>query len=340
MELLRAPALLFAGASRLRGWLYDRRVLRIQSLDTPVVSVGNLTAGGTGKTPMVAWLVRAFLADGLRPGILSRGYGSSGAEGEPNDEARLLAREFPDVPHVQDRDRVAGGERLQALGVDVIVLDDGFQHRRLHRDLDVVLVDATRPWGLPSVAGREALRAFLPRGLLREGPAALRRADLVVITRADAADAEDLAGLRAEIGHAVILTAAHRPRGLRTLAGETRALADLDRACVDLVSGIGNPAAFEATVRTLGAQVGVHRALPDHHAFSASDLAGLEGTLVVTAKDAPKLQGLVEDPDRVLVLDITLELLGGEALLRERLAALPEGIRRRERRTLHEGLHG
>jgi len=329
VELLWLPALLFGATARLRGWLYDRRLLPIRQLDTPVVSIGNLTVGGTGKTPMVVHVVGALQALDLRPGILSRGYGK-GADDE-NEEARLLARLCPGVPHVQDPDRVRGGLALQDQGVDVIVLDDGFQHRRLARDLDVVLVDATRPWGLPP-AGGAPVCAPLPRGLLREPPSALRRADLVVVTRADAAEPPALPPVEAPV-----LRALHAPVGLRTLGGEALALEDLDGCEVDLVSGVGNPAAFEATVRGLGATVAAHRAFPDHHRFAPRDLAGLGARpVVVTAKDAPKLPA----DAGVWVLDVAMSFPDGDAPLGERLAALPEGLRRRERRALHEGLHG
>src|SRR5205823_9863977 len=129
--------------------------------------VGNLTLGGTGKTPCVEYVARYFRARGRRVVILSRGYG--------DDEARLLADNLPDVPHLQGQDRVAlADQAAKGWPADVLVLDDGFQHRRLARDLDIVLIDATEPWGY----GR-----LFPRGLLRESPEGLRRADLVVLTR-------------------------------------------------------------------------------------------------------------------------------------------------------------
>jgi tetraacyldisaccharide 4'-kinase len=347
VELLRGPALLFGVAARLRAALYDRRLLAIKGLDTPVVCVGNLTAGGTGKTPMVAWVVGALAERGLHAGILSRGYGR-GADGE-NDEARLLARALPGVPHVQDPDRVAGGERLQQQGVDVIVLDDGFQHRRLARDLDLVLVDATRPWGLPAVGEGEPVRAFLPRGLLREPPTALARADAVVITRADGVGPERLASLRRELagfaGEAPFALACHAPVGLRGLDGEERGTSHLEGLEVDLLSGLGNPAAFEATVCGLGARVVEHRALPDHHPFVAGDLVGLGARpLVITTKDEPKLRPVISAgtgaPFEVWVLDIELRVTEGEQHLQRLLANLPEAQARRERDALHGGLHG
>lgn len=339
VELLRLPALLFGAAARLRGSLYDRRVLPSASVDVPVVCVGNLTAGGTGKTPLVAWVVRHLLRRGTRAGVLSRGYG---ARGGPNDEARELARLFPDVPHVQERDRVAGAARLVELGVEAVVLDDGFQHRRLARDLDLVAVDATRPWGLPAPRdGARPVRAFLPRGLLREGPEALARAGGVVLTRADQVSPAALAALADEVReHApgvALAEAVHRPVRLRGADG-AREPAELAGREVDLVSGIGNPDAFERTVRELGARVREHRRFPDHHAYGPRDLAGLGAggrALVTTAKDGVKLAR--ED---ALVLEVELFVRRGAPALEALLDALRPGSRERQRAALHEGLHG
>ena len=347
VELLAFPAMLFGVAARLRSTLYDRGWLRVLEIDVPVVSVGNLTVGGTGKTPMVEWLVEACRRRGLSPGLLSRGYGRAGGQ-ELNDEGRQLHERFPAVPHVQDRDRVAGAARLADLGVDVILLDDGFQHRRLHRDLDIVLVDATRPWGLaPAGAGEAPVRALLPRGLLREPAAALARADLVVVTRCDAVEPANLEGLCAELARLApgtpIRRARHAPAALRRLAAEPSADEEVELEAlagreVDLASGIGNPQSFEAAARSIGARVAEHRAFPDHHAFAPADLDGLGGRpVVVTAKDAVKLRGASVP---LFVLDVRLELVDGEAELDALLDALPESQRRRERRAMHEGLHG
>jgi tetraacyldisaccharide 4'-kinase len=184
VELLRVPALAFGLAAGLRRGLYDRGWLPQEHLDVPVVSVGNLSAGGTGKTPCVRWLAEACLARGRRPGIVSRGYAAP-ADG-PNEETRMLARALPDVLAIESVDRAAGGRALVERGADLVLLDDGFQHRRLQRELDVVLIDATRPWGLPAPRpGAAPVCALLPRGLLREPPRALARADALVVTRCD-----------------------------------------------------------------------------------------------------------------------------------------------------------
>lgn len=347
LELLRLPAALFGMVARARAALYERGWLPELAVETPVVSVGNLTAGGTGKTPMVAWLAGELRRRGLEPGLLSRGYGRSRAErerGAPGDEARMLARILPDVPCVENPDRVAGAQRLEDLGVDVILVDDGFQHRRLHRDLDLVLVDATRPWGLaPPRAGGEAVCALLPRGLLRERPSALARADAIVLTRSDCVAADALTRLRRNLGECApgvpLVEAVHRPRELRRPGGGPAAGPSwLAGRRIDLVSAIGNPEGFEATVRDLGGRIREHRVFPDHHAFRPADLAGLGGCPVVTTgKDAVKLPAAEVD---IWVLEIELAFPRGADAIGSLLDGLPESPAARVRRGLHAGLHG
>lgn len=342
VELLRVPAALFGAAATLRRALYDAAALPIHRLEVPVVCVGNLSTGGTGKTPMCALVADRLARRGLLPGILSRGYGSSHG---PNDEALLLERLLPGVPHVQDRDRVAGGRRLVERGCGSIVLDDGFQHRRLHRDLDLVLVDATRPWGLPApIAGAAPVRALLPRGLLREPPSSLARASAIVLTRVSQASAADLERLEREIERFApgkpILRADHRPARLRDESGGVHALEALSGREVDLASGIGNPESFERSVRALGAHVRTHRVFPDHHQYVAGDLAALGAdrrALVVTAKDAVKL---TEGGARFLALEIDLVLTSGEAVLEALLDSLAPGTKSIEREALRAGMHG
>ncbi|MEZ6019920.1 MAG: tetraacyldisaccharide 4'-kinase [Planctomycetota bacterium] len=170
VELLRLPAGLAAGAAGLRRRLYDRGVLRSHAAGVPVLSVGNIAVGGTGKTPFVVSLVEWLALRGLRPAVLSRGYGRA-AGAQLNDEGLMLAARFPDLLQEQDADRVAGARRLVARGAQVIVLDDGFQHRRLQRDWDGVLIDASRPFGLPAPPdGGAPVAAHLPRGSCAKGP--------------------------------------------------------------------------------------------------------------------------------------------------------------------------
>jgi len=352
IEVLRPLGWLFGAVSAVRRRLYDHGLLPSARVEVPVVCVGNLVAGGTGKTPVTADLVQRFAARGWRPGILVRGYGKAGVSGAEADEARLYAELAPDVPLVAQPDRIDGARRLIERGADVVVMDDGFQHRRLARDLDLVLVDAMRPWGLA-----QGPRAFLPRGLLREGPAALRRAHALVLTRTDAVAPAALAELEAELealapGVPRWLTR-HAPVRLRTLAGVREPLGTLDGQVVDCASALGAPAGFEATLRGLGAELGRVQRFPDHHEYTARDFADRAKQsdeprrLVVTAKDAVKLRELAsagELPaavcDEIRVLDVALEWVRGEGELDALLGTLPEGRARRERGALHEGLHG
>ena len=365
IELLRAPATLFGAIARARGFMYSRRVLPAFAVDPAVLSVGNIVAGGTGKTPMIVWLARELESRGQRVGLVSRGYRApagdssegSGEEdpdgsGNRNDEARMLHDMLPGVPHVQDRDRVAAAQRLSDAGIDVILVDDGFQHRRLSRDVDVVLVDALRPFGLPAPpGGGDPVEAFLPRGLLREPLSALKRADAIVLTRVDSVPADVLdrleSRLSAEAPGVPIAHSQHRPKALRDLAdgGEAhRPLADLRGLEVDLFSGIGNPGAFEQTVRDLGATVMSHRAFADHHSFVPADLVGLgvERPALTTAKDAARLelQPEIERPLHLMILDVELDVVRGADALHRILDELPESQSARVRASIHEGLHG
>ena len=229
MSLALAPlGMLYGAVTRARLRLYRSGFLKTERVGAPVISVGNLTAGGTGKTPMVEWVARTLAGEGLRACVLTRGYGradegrrvvaSDGARvlaevWECGDEPRLLAERLVGAASVVcDRDRVAAARWARAeLGAEVFVLDDGFQHLRIARDLDIVTVDATAPWG----GGH-----MLPRGRLREPASGLARAGCVVITRAELAD--DLAALRAEVarasgGRAAIVASRVRTRGLARL---------------------------------------------------------------------------------------------------------------------------
>jgi tetraacyldisaccharide 4'-kinase len=326
IELLRFPAALFGAAAWTRRALYDRRLLPSTRLPVPVVCVGNITTGGTGKTPMCAWVVAQLKQRGFEPGLLSRGYGA--VAGAANDEALLLERLCPAVPHVQDADRVRGGKRLvEEHSVDLIVLDDGFQHRRLARDVDIVLVDATRPWGLAPIGSREAVRALLPRGLLREPPSSLRRADAIVITRCEAVDAGALETLERTLQSIApgrpLARARMVARCWRDERGVESPLADLAGRDVDVISALGNPVAFEASVRSTGARVRDHRVFPDHHTYSAQEARTLSASgreLVTSAKDAVKLAPLGV---RFRALESELEITSGAAVLDALLDTLP-----------------
>jgi tetraacyldisaccharide 4'-kinase len=303
---LSVPFWLLSG---LRGVAYDRGWLRSEAAGVPVLSVGNLTVGGTGKTPLVLWLAAELRALGRRPGVAARGYRRApGAE--LNDEGLLLARRLPGLLQRQDKDRLAAARALVAAGADVVVLDDGFQHRRLQRDVDIVCLDADRPFGNG---------LLLPAGELRERPRALRRAHVAVLTRADAIAAEALAERRQRLlrlaPHLELYACAHRPRDVvRMPELEPLPLTALrGRRCV-LLSGIARPQDFAASVQALGGEIVRHVVRPDHAGHAAAVVGELgalararDAWLVTTEKDDVKL-GAAAGPRHVLRID--LQFLG------------------------------
>ena len=300
-----------------RNAAYDRGLLPTEAAAVPVVSVGNITLGGTGKTPLVAWVARRLLECGRKPAIISRGYGVRA--GHRSDESAELGILLPGVPHVADRDRVAAARAAAAAGASIVVLDDGFQHRRLARDLDIVAVDATDPFGCGHI---------FPRGLLREPLAGLRRAHAVVLTRADAVDAvrrgaimATLADICRDRGPRVWAQATHAPRRLRTWAGGHLPLDTLRGRRVVAFCGIGNPVAFRLTLERLGADLVAFETYPDHHAYSAGDATTLSASaeaaraeiVVTTLKDLVKLQTDSLGGIPLAALEIAIEFCAGEA---------------------------
>lgn len=285
--------LLYGMGMALRNWTFQCGLRRSHGLDVPVVSVGNLTVGGTGKTPTVLWLAELARARGRRPGVLARGYGREpGAE--LNDEGLMLQRRLPWLLQEQDPDRVAAGRRLVARGADFVILDDGFQHRRLQRDVDLVCLDAARPF---------ADGAVLPAGDLREFRSGLRRASLLLLTRAGGMAPDALAArvtrLRAIAGREdlPVFASEHRPSRLRREPdGAELDLAALRDRDVVLLCGIARPAAFAATVQALGARVVEQHSYRDHHRFTEAEATAAAAAaqrrgamLLTTEKDAARL---------------------------------------------------
>jgi tetraacyldisaccharide 4'-kinase len=313
----------YRAAVGLRNLAYQQRWLTVHSAPAPVISVGNLTVGGTGKTPCVEYIARFYRQLEYRVAILSRGYG--GGSG-PNDEALVLEENLPDVPHLQGADRVQLAQTaVHELHSEVLVLDDGFQHRRLARDLDVVLVDASAPWGHGYL---------LPRGLLREPLASLRRAHVVLLTRCDQVSASQRGQLRQRIEQqaptVVILEARHRPIELINSDGDVMPLEVLREQRVGAFCGLGNPEAFRRSLLEQGARVDLWRTYPDHHAYSRADVDELrdwarqlppEELLVTTQKDLVKLR-LARLGDRPLwALRIALHIEEGQDIFHRHLQA-------------------
>ncbi len=282
----------YTAAVSLRNRAFDYGLLTVDRAAVPVVSVGNLTVGGTGKTPLVAWLAEWCAGQGWRPAIVSRGYGV--AEGELSDEAAELGLLLPGIPHHAARRRIEAVAAATAAGATLVILDDGFQHRRLARDLNLLVIDATDPFGC---------NRLLPRGLLREPVKELRRADAIILTRSDRVTTTTRQQIRStcqrHLGPRQLpwLETIHRPRELRTAAGTSLPLTDLAGRRLFGFSGIGNPAPFRGLLQEPPHQLVGFTSFPDHHPYSADDVATLSEQAVAagaelavtTLKDLVKL---------------------------------------------------
>jgi len=321
---LRLAETPYSLAMRIRNRRYDRRQAEIHRVGAPVVSVGNITLGGTGKTPLVEWIARWYRQRYVRVALVSRGYGATA--GQANDEALELEQKLPDVPHVQNRDRVAGARlAIEEFESQLILLDDGFQHRRLARDLDIVVLDAMEPFGCEHV---------FPRGLLREPLAGLRRADVLVLSRADLVTAERRAEIRRRAQdfapHATWVETRHAPRTWRSASGNERPLGYLAGERVAAFCGIGNPQGYRRTLEAAAVDVVAFREFADHFAYQRSDIESLTSwpeasnaaAVVTTHKDLVKVAVDQLGGKPLWALVVGLELLVGEDELAARLSAV------------------
>jgi tetraacyldisaccharide 4'-kinase len=270
----------YSTAMRARNALYDAGIFASHKLPRPTISVGNITTGGTGKTPIVQWLAQQLIRQRLRPAILTRGYRAKRAAG--SDEAQLLAAALADRAHViVNPNRVAAAmlAMRELRQPDVFILDDGFQHRRAARDFNLVLISATNPFGYNHV---------LPRGLLREPVTSLRRADAILITRADQAPPPELPVHNIPTYHAY-----HHLAGLRDADDQLLPLDELTKKRFALFCGIADPKSLQQQLGTFGDNFAASYIYPDHHAHTAADLAAIDRSkidvLVTTEKDWVKL---------------------------------------------------
>lgn len=317
-------------ATKFRNAALKTGLYRVFRAEAPVVSVGNITAGGTGKTPMVEYLARFYGTLGNTPAILTRGYTPGGAKpGVASDEVLTYKENIGDIPVYVGANRSASAKRAVGDGADVLLLDDGFQHFRLARNFNIVLLDALNPFGY----GR-----MLPRGLLREPMSALRRADAVVLTRIDLLRDDELEALRGRVANALgrynpecpVFEAVHCPKSLAKIGKGVQGsveLADIQGKRVGAFCGLGNPDGFRRTLQSLGAEVSFFLEFPDHHDYSQDEwksvlrLGESENCelIVTTQKDAVKLRRVTED--EILYLQVEFEITRGrdefEGLLSE-----------------------
>ena len=317
-------SLLYGAITRTRLSLYSRGTFHTTKLERPVISIGNITTGGTGKTPLVEWVSRKLAANGKKVCILTRGYGrkdprlqvivSDGygvlaSPSEAGDEPYLLATSLTGKAAViSSADRIAAGnEAIKDFGSDCFVLDDGFQHLRLARDLNIVTIDATNPWGGGTL---------LPYGRLREKPEGLRRADCIVVTRCD--QIQSVGTLPNEInrltGGRPIFYSRMRTSRVTPLKNGSQTLEASAR--VASFCAVGNPSSFFEHVRNSGYETVLTTSFPDHHVYSQSDVDSITRSaeqagaiaLITTAKDAVKLRQLsFSIPCYVLEIEISIE---------------------------------
>jgi len=314
--LLRILAWLYGAAVNLRNFFYARGVFSIKNIEPAVLSVGNIVAGGTGKTPTVLALARRLQRVGFSPAVICRGYGrknsspllvSDGddvlsAPERAGDEPYMLASKLSSVPVVVCESKSKAALWVEDhLDSDVILVDDGFQHRTLARDYDLVLLDSRRPFGNGHL---------LPRGFLREPPTSLARADSIMITRADQARPDEISGLKNRIrdltqnfsranesqGRAKIYEGKLRPLRFRDFTGEEISLRSLSEKKLFAFSGIGNPDSFVKTLEDLSAGVSEHIRFPDHHDYNRDDL------LERIASELPEPAGSSEMEGNALII--------------------------------------
>ena len=338
--LLSAVAGSYRGLLGAREWLYARGVLASRGLDCAVVAVGNLTVGGTGKTPAAELAVRTLRELGHRPGVLSRGYRrrSAGIQvvadaasirldaEEAGDEPFLLARRLPGVPVVVGPNRYeAGVVARERFGITALVLDDGFQHRTLAKDLEVVMARAVNPWGNGQL---------LPGGPLREPLAGLARAHLIVATGArDAGDGAEVRATAERVAPGVpVLTAVHVPTEcFESSAMHFVPLSELAGAKLLAFAGLGAPDGFSRTLGETDVALAGFAPFADHHWYTREDLARLDRRaadvgadgLITTEKDWVRLRTLPPLKRPVYVLGVRLRLTSGEAAWRSAFERLP-----------------
>ncbi|HKV34018.1 MAG TPA: tetraacyldisaccharide 4'-kinase [Pyrinomonadaceae bacterium] len=326
MKSLILPPLsaLYSAVTRTRLSLYQRGTFRTTKLDRPVISVGNMTVGGTGKTPLVELVSKIIGATGKKVCILTRGYGRQHPErqvivsdgqailatpAEAGDEPYLLATNLLGLAAVIcSADRVsAGRDAIEVFGTECFVLDDGFQHLRLARDLNIVTVDATNPWGSGQLLQHSGGGQLLPHGRLREPLSGLSRADCLVLTRCD--QVNDLEPLRKQIqsliGFHPLFPSTMKPRRSAHPDGPVAAFC-----------AVGNPQSFFAQLKDVGYAVVAEKAFRDHHIYTQKDIDDLTAAatragakaLITTAKDAVKLRSLhFSLPYSVFEIEIAIE---------------------------------
>ena len=297
---------------RFINWMYISGIRRSYKAGVPVISVGNITLGGTGKTPFTIFLAEYFLSSGRKPAVLVRGYG--------DDECRMLKDELPDVPVFVGQDRIKSAYQAVSTGSDILVLDDGFQHRRIDRDLNVLMIDGSSPFGNGEL---------FPRGVLREPISAIRRADMIVITKTDKAGSEKkediIQALKMVVSEKPIVFTRHKTSFVTDVTGSVYSTEMIEGKKICLLSGIVDPDYFAFLAEKNGAVIGMRRDYPDHYRYRQSDinLIAVECTresiefVVTTAKDYVKIKDLdiscIEE--KIFIMNVVIDIVEGKEKL-------------------------
>ena len=335
---------LYAMGVWIRNRFYALGVFGVQTLPCPVISVGNITVGGTGKTPAVIAIAEHLQKASLRVAILLRGYKREAREGitvvsdgkevyasakESGDEAYMMAECLSGVPIIVGRERYLAGQiALERFNVDVLLLDDAFQHRQLGRNVDILTVPVTHPFGNPA--------KLLPAGTLREPLSALRRADIILLTHADTAEISVRAkeAVKRLAPDALVLESIHQPLYLYPLiredSGDRQDVEMLEGRRLLAVCGIGNPDAFVGTLMRCAPASVELLAFPDHHVYVGADAQRIGAVfretkadlIITTQKDAQKLMSVVAHEELpIVVLIVALVIAGGDAEFTDLLLA-------------------
>ncbi len=299
----------------LRNFLYDRGLLKTHHVSATVLSIGNITAGGTGKTPLVIWLCSLLKQKQIPHAILTRGYKSG--KTKLTDEPAILAKSCPEAKLIINPNRFEGAQKaIEKFGSKVLVMDDGFQHRRLARELDILTIDATCPFGYGKI---------LPAGLLREPKENLKRADAVIITRSNQVSGETLSEIIEKIQlikpDIVIAKAVHAPVCVKLIKDKEIDIAQLREKKIFAFCGIGNPDAFINSLKELQLEIAGSKIYNDHYEYNSTDIVDIyenaielnAEVILTTQKDWVKTTLLARQKDDVLFayLEVKLEFPGG-----------------------------
>jgi len=318
-SILKFVAACYAAVTAARNWLYDKSLLKTGHVDATVICIGNITTGGTGKTPLVAWLCNMLARKGFECAVLTRGYKAK--KGGFADEPAMLAKAAPEAKVIINSSRTeAAAKAIEKFGANVLVMDDGFGHRKLARDIDIVAIDATEPFGY----GR-----LLPAGLLREPVKSIGRADAVVITRFNQSLPEHIAEIEDRVKqikpNMIFAKAIHKPVSVRLIGGAELSFEQLREKKIFAFCGIGNPDAFYSTLAELGLNVTASKTYNDHHNYTEDDVAQIyeqaryleADILLSTQKDWVKTALLSLDKFDIgfAYLIVELEFVEGESTI-------------------------